>query len=427
MARTSDVKLADWYHSIPPPVQEIMHTLRKEGYLVYIVGGAVRDLVLGKKPKDFDLVTNATPDQISALFTKTIDIGKQFGISMIVVEAEDDESMTVEVASFRADGVYNDARHPTGVRFASPEEDARRRDFTINGLFWEPESDEVIDYVGGLADVANRVIRTIGNAEARFSEDALRILRGLRFLSQLAPYNFKLEAESLKAIAKLCPSLMRVSRERITQELNLILGSPKPSLALGHLVDLGLWYHWFGAKLPSARVGQVLDQLGSRASESLRWAALMSELETHEDVQKSFTHFILPRAWQDNILTIYCDRASILAAPSMALWELKEFLREETIQDALTLYDLISKNAADGELMDLQKCTVFCQKKLSEFIVKDKLNPPALLTGKDLLTAGIKAGPQIKKILENIRRAQLDESISTKEEALQLVKREFHS
>jgi len=173
----------EWYHHLPSHVKEILGRLESNGHKAYVVGGSVRDLWLGTKPKDFDLVSDASPEQIEALFPKTLDVGRSFGI-MIVVCPEG----PVEIARFRTDGAYTDGRHPNEVTFTNPEEDARRRDFTINALFYELGTEKVIDYVGGVDDLRAQKIRTVGEARERFAEDSLRMLRAVRFCAQLPSF-----------------------------------------------------------------------------------------------------------------------------------------------------------------------------------------------------------------------------------------------
>lgn len=393
----------DWLSQIPPHVADIIQTLRQRGHIVYVVGGAVRDLLLGHKPKDFDLVTSARPDDISAIFPKTLDIGKHFGISMIVTELGN-----VEVATFRADGDYGDSRHPDSVRFASPQEDAVRRDFTINGLFWDPDTLEVLDYVEGLKDIKDRRIRAIGDPEKRFSEDALRVLRALRFLSQLAPYHFRLDVPTLQAVAKMCPTLVKVSRERITAEMNFILVSKVPSLALAHIRDIGLWWNWFGGIELKPEALAALDHFGAEVPMSLRWSALVSGAGNWPEAEKALGNFLLPKGAKDEIHGIYLAREKILVAPTMGLAELKEFLKGA--EGALRFYGEIFKNSE----------VEFCQKKRQEFLTKGTLDPAPLLTGKDLIQMGFAPGPKMKEILAEIRRAQLEEKVSSRDKALQL-------
>jgi poly(A) polymerase len=211
----------------------IVQHLEKAGFQAYWVGGCVRDMLMGRKPKDFDVATNATPDQILSIFPHALEIGKAFGVVKVVIDGDPHD-----VATFRRDTSYEDGRHPTAVVFTGAEEDARRRDFTINGLFYDPVRKRVIDYVEGQKDIATRVIRTIGHPEKRFSEDYLRMLRAIRFASTL---EFDIEPGTLSAIRAMSPRIAKVSAERIQHELTrLLTESPRAGHGLKKLRETGL-------------------------------------------------------------------------------------------------------------------------------------------------------------------------------------------
>src|SRR5690349_18314453 len=198
--------------------REIAKRLRDHGHAAYFAGGCVRDMVRGLAPKDFDVATDATPDVVQRIFPRTYAVGAHFGV-VVVVES----GMNFEVATFRADGAYLDHRHPVDVRFSSPEEDAKRRDFTINGMFFDPEKNEVIDFVGGRADIEAKVIRAIGKPSERFEEDRLRMLRAVRFATVLG---FEIDGPTWKALIANAESINDISAERIRDELVKIFLSP---------------------------------------------------------------------------------------------------------------------------------------------------------------------------------------------------------
>jgi len=212
---------------------EIVRRLRREGFQAYLVGGCVRDLVMGREPKDYDIATDATPDQVVRLYPESVTVGAQFGVVIVPREAGN-----IEVATFRSDGRYADGRHPTVVRFAkTPQEDVRRRDFTINGLLFDPASDEVLDYVGGQADIRARRIRTIGDPIDRFSEDRLRMLRAVRFAAR---FGFALDAAGRDAILKLASQIHDVSHERVRDEIVKILAEGQARRGFELLDETGL-------------------------------------------------------------------------------------------------------------------------------------------------------------------------------------------
>ncbi|MEO5717622.1 MAG: CCA tRNA nucleotidyltransferase, partial [Chthoniobacterales bacterium] len=199
--------------------RSIVTRLRAAGHLAYFAGGSVRDLVRGQPPKDIDIATDARPEQVQKIFRRTYAVGAHFGVIVVL-----ENDLQFEVATFRADGVYLDGRHPTEVRFSSPEEDARRRDFTINGMFFDPANDAVIDFVGGREDLAARLVRAIGDPAERFAEDRLRLLRAIRFATVL---EFEIEGATWDAIVGAADTISTISAERIREELVRIFLSPQ--------------------------------------------------------------------------------------------------------------------------------------------------------------------------------------------------------
>ncbi len=203
---------------LPSHVEKVVTTLRNSGHNAWLVGGAVRDSILSHTPKDYDIATDAKPQDIQKYFDRTIPVGVQFGVVLVIID-----SAPVEVATFRSDGAYEDGRHPTSITYSKPEDDAKRRDFTINGLFWDPSTKEVIDYISGMADIESRQIRTIGRASHRFQEDALRTVRAVRLLAQLSDFNFELEENLHQGIRRQGHLILEASKERITEEVQKIL------------------------------------------------------------------------------------------------------------------------------------------------------------------------------------------------------------
>jgi poly(A) polymerase len=215
------------------PAREIIRTLRQSGHEAFIAGGAVRDYLLGRVQTDLDIATSATPEQVRALFPRTFAVGESFGVVIVRHCGRD-----FEVATFREEDGYMDGRHPGQVRFSTALVDVRRRDFTVNGMLWDPETDELMDWVGGQADVAARLIRTIGPPEERFAEDRLRMLRAVRFAAQLG---FGVDSATLQAIRDHAGHLVVVSLERVRQELDKLLAAPAAGVGLDLLEDAALW------------------------------------------------------------------------------------------------------------------------------------------------------------------------------------------
>lgn len=403
----------DWYHHLPPHVKGILTTLQDAGHEAYCVGGCVRDLWLGLAPKDFDLVSSATPDEVEKLFPRTEGVGRQFGIMIVVTE-----DGPVEVARFRADAEYKDGRHPEGVVFSSPEEDAKRRDFTINGLFYDAKKGEVIDYVGGIDDLAAKIIRCVGEPEIRFQEDSLRMLRAVRFHAQLAAKGFELDPSLISSIQRLASRLSLVSRERVTQELERILLSPQPGIGTFDLVLTGLWEPVFRAPPPNAAVHANFDVLGET------FLLLSSRPPTLPLFVAAAARWI--PGWQASSFVLTREaKAALDALPELyeklprydKLFraEKKMLLSEEHIFEAISILDVEAEERVQAQLdLALENRASWAEANL--------LHPPHLLTGSDLVALGFKPGPLIKATLQKVRIAQLNEELNTKEEALRLAK-----
>lgn len=418
----------DWYHQIPQRVQKILGKLRQEGHTAWLVGGAVRDMLLGIKPKDFDIATNATPTRIAEIFPHTIAVGAHFGVMIVVMDGE-----PTEVATFRKDSYYIDARHPAAVEYSTPEEDSQRRDFTINGLYWNPETKEVVDYVGGMKDLESRVIRTIGRASARFQEDALRPLRALRFYSQLSPLGFTLDKNLVNGIKRQGHLILQVSKERITEEMFFILRTPKPSLAIAGMKDTKLFERIFPqlrgmSKESFDHLLFVVDNIGqgwkqtihgdSIMDSSLLWAAFLQFFPDAANSIKDINSLLISKHEARSARRIILSVPMIPTIEEFGIARLKEFLAMEEYFSTIALYLTNCRLIRDSSYEYLVR-------KRREFIDKGTLDPEALISGEDLIEMGIEPGPQFKEILESVRNEQLEEKIHTKEEAIALVHRIF--
>jgi tRNA nucleotidyltransferase/poly(A) polymerase len=397
-------------------VKGILGTLQGAGFEAYLVGGAVRDLWLGITPKDFDLASGATPEEVERLFPRTEGVGRQFGIMVVVTEGG-----PVELARFRADAEYKNGRHPEGVVFSSPEEDAKRRDFTINGLFYDTRKGEILDYVGGLDDLERRRIRCVGSAELRFEEDALRMLRAVRFHAQLAPSGFTLDPSLLGSIRKQARRLELVSRERITQELEKIFLSQGPSVGTFDLVLCGLWEEVFGTAPPNAAVHANFDALGdyfitiaARRPELPLFLAALAQWLPGWNPEKSFVLSKESKAVLKAVprLAGKLESYSSLPRAGKKLLLVAPFALEAIailhVNGEESLRDLLEEALADRE----------------RWLKAGLLDPPPLLTGADLVALGHKPGPRFKALLEEIRLAQLNEEIDTREAALKRLGRQ---
>jgi poly(A) polymerase len=422
----------------------VVRRLREAGHQALWAGGCVRDELLGLVPKDYDVATDATPDQVRRLFRRTVAVGAAFG----VIEVLGPRPLSVEVATFRSDVSYSDGRHPDRVVFSSPREDAERRDFTINGMFFDPIEDRLIDYVGGQADLQARVLRAIGDPARRFTEDKLRMLRGARLATRFALAIDPATAEAIRAMAG---QITVVSAERIAVELHKLLVDSRRARGVTLMYELGLIepilpellpMKGLPQGLPSAPAGDlwdhvlaVLDRLGNSVSFPLAFAALLHDVGKprvvartaerytfyhHEHVGRRIATEIclrlkLSNEERERVEWLVEKHQYLADARQMRPAKLKPVLIHPGIEELLRLHE--ADALASGHGLDH---VTYCRQLLAESAPGD-LNPPPLLTGDDLKQHGLTPGPQFKRLLDAVREAQLDGTITTKEQALALV------
>ena len=423
----------------------VVETLRRTGFQALLAGGCVRDLALGRVPKDWDVATDAGPEEVAALFEHTVPVGAQFGISLVVLDEGD-----YEVARFRRDGPYRDSRRPASIEPADARADAARRDFTINGLFYDPESGELLDYVGGQQDLDDKVIRAIGDPDARFAEDHLRLLRAVRFAARLG---FTIEPETWDALCAQVESIASVSAERIRDELTLLLTEGGAVCGLRLLDQSGL----LQAVLPevAAMRGvpqdaefhpegdvwthvQLLFEHLDEPSAELAWGALLHDIgkpstmvraerirfHGHDAVGAKMAAAICGRLRMSNearrvIGTLVADHMRISHVLQMRPSTLVRLLREPHFPELLELHHADCL-ASHGKL-DLYE---FCQAQLAA-LKKEHLRPTALLTGDDLIALGFAPGPLFREILAAVEDAQLEGQLDNYQAALRFVQRKF--
>jgi tRNA nucleotidyltransferase/poly(A) polymerase len=390
---------------------EVVRRLREAGFAAYWAGGCVRDELLHRTPKDYDVATDARPEQIRDLFgqKKTLAIGAAFGV--ITVRGPKPAGM-VEVATFRQDAAYSDGRHPDHVTFSSAREDAVRRDFTINGLFYDPLEDRVIDFVGGQEDLARRVIRAVGAPAQRFAEDKLRMLRAVRFS---AAFGFSLDAETRAAIAQMAGQIGAVSAERIALEMDRMLVDPGRGEAVRLLLATGL----AAAVLPEIvpvddpgrqrldRAVAVLERL-EHPGFPLALAALLCEMVEPAAARQVCRRWRLSNHQTGRVVWLLEHRNDLAAARTKPWSVLQPLLVCKGIDDLLALHEAAAPAAADE--------VAYCRSLLAE--PRAVLDPPPLVTGDDLLAHGVPAGPKFRFLLQRIREAQLDSRLHTQAEAL---------
>ena len=421
---------------------EIVRQLREHSSQAFFVGGCVRDRLLGVAPKDFDVSTDALPSRLLQIFPDAQTVGAHFGV-VLVRRAPD---LQVEVATFRSEGNYSDGRRPDQVSFETdPARDAQRRDFTINGLFQDPITQRVYDYVGGEADLRAGVIRAIGNPERRFAEDHLRLLRAVRFAARL---HFRIEENTLRAIQKLAPQIFRISTERIRDELTRILTEGGARYGFELLDQTGLLSHLLpevkafqGVQQPPqyhpegdvwTHVLIMLDHL-CQPSPALAWAALLHDVgkpptfriadrirfDGHAEVgaamaRKRLTQLKASSEQTEQVTSLVANHMRFKDVRQMRVSTLKRFLRLPHFEEHLELHRLDC--LASNGYTDAYKFV----KQQWEKLEREELQPPRLLTGNDLIKAGYQPGPQFGPALEAVETAQLEGEISTPSQALEL-------
>lgn len=387
-----------------PLALQIATRLKEEGFKTLFAGGCIRDAFLQNPAGDIDLATEATPPQIQALFKKTLAVGAQFGVVVVLCK-----NIPFEVATFRTDSIYKDGRRPEKVFFSNDKEDAKRRDFTINGLFYDPFTDKVLDYVGGVKDIHNKVIRTIGNPQDRFTEDKLRLLRAVRFSAKL---DFSLDLETFLWIKKMAPSLCVVSRERIRDEIFKIFNTSNPLKALTLMQELDLWKPVFLFSFEEKNL-RLFCALPFSLSPELKLLALCPHLN-EKDLKKMASYFKLSTKQTQKILFTLKLLSSLKDFSKLRLSLQKRIFRNPFFQEAflfLQAYQPLMKKKEEKTirfiLSQYQQCQNF-------------LYYPKLISGEDLIKLNLQPSPLFKLILEEIENLQLEEKITTQEEALKV-------
>jgi putative nucleotidyltransferase with HDIG domain len=431
----------------------IVARLRAAGHQAWFVGGCVRDMLLGREAKDFDVATSAVPDEVLALFEKTFSVGAHFGVVLVCTDVPGDlgEEVVTEVATFRSDGAYTDGRHPDAVQFSTtPAEDVQRRDFTINGMMLDPETNAVLDLVGGRQDLEARLVRAIGDPVVRFTEDKLRMLRAVRFAAR---FTFELDPATASAIRALAPAVHQVSRERVREELTRMLTEGHASQAFTLLHSTGLLAQVLPEVVRMQGVAQppqyhpegdvwvhtllLLQGLPAGCPMTLAWGALL------HDVGKPATFRVAPDRIRfdghveaglviaaeicqrlrfanhetEQILALVANHMRFGDVRKMKESTLKRFFRLPDFEQHLALHRLDCL-ASHGslELYD------FARHRF-ETIPPQQVKPQLLLNGKDLIAAGYRPGPQFTQMLALAEDAQLEGTIHTHEEALALVEK----
>lgn len=420
---------------------EMLQRLQAAGHEAYFVGGCVRDALRGESPQDFDVATSARPEEVETLFLKTHAVGKSFGVILVV-----EQGHTFEVATFRAEWDYTDGRRPNQVTFSDARTDASRRDFTVNGLFLDPFTDTVHDWVGGQSDLEQRLLRTIGDPNERFAEDRLRLLRAVRFAAQL---DFVIEPATLAAVQSQAAQIQHVSAERIRDELLKLFRPPHAARGLDLLRESGLLQHVLPELMPTVNCEQSADyhpegtvynhirlmlaQLPDDTPKALPWTVLLHDIAKpvtqsvgqdgrihfygHEKIGADMAQTILrrlrfPNAEIEVIAQTVRYHMQFKDAPNMRPATLRRMLLRPTFE--LELEQLRLDCLGSHGLLDIYE---FIREQQTVLTEKPLLMEP-LINGRDLIELGIPPGPALGELLNAVRDQQLAEAFATRDEAL---------
>ena len=446
---------------------EIVRTLRSQGYQAYFAGGCVRDLLLAREPADYDVATEATPDQVMAIFPQTYAVGAQFGVVLVPTpeaasesepqEAGPSRAGLVEVATFRSDVGYSDGRHPDEVRFShDPKEDVQRRDFTINGMMLDPLAADwkkgILDYVGGRDDLQSRRIRAIGDPRRRFAEDKLRMLRAVRFAAR---FGYTIEPATFRAIRELAAQIHQVSHERVREELTKMLVEGHARQAFLLLDQSGLLHEVLpeieamkGVQQPPefhpegdvfVHTLLLLEKLPHPCPPTLAWGALLHDVgkpptfrvapdrirfDGHVEVGVKMAEEICRRLRFSNedtkqILALVANHMRFADVERMKDSTFKRFVRMPRFDEHLELHRIDCESShGDLSLYD------FTREKMGA-IPPEAMRPEPLVTGDDLIAAGYPPGPRFKEILSAVEDGQLEGRLLSKEAALRMIAGEF--
>jgi len=429
----------------------ICETLRTSGHQALLAGGCVRDILLGREPADYDVATDATPDQVMALFPGSVGIGAQFGVVAVY-----SHGLKVEVATFRADAGYSDGRHPDAVVFThSPQEDVQRRDFTINGLLMRHDTGEVLDFVGGQKDLRSGIVRAIGEPDRRFREDKLRLLRAIRFAAR---FGFQIENATLEAVRRHAREITQVSAERVRDELTKLLTEGRARRGFELLDETGLLREVLpeiaamkGVEQPPQfhpegdvwiHTRTMIEQLPAGKSPTLAWGVLLHDVgkpptfkspqetgdrirfDGHVDVGVQMARSIARRLRFSNeeteqIVALVANHMRFKDVEHMRASTLKRFVRLPRFEEHLELHRL-DCFASHGRLESYG----FVSRTLAE-TPPEQIRPTRLLTGDDLLEMGYQPGPRFSEILASVEDAQLEGQLKSTEAAREFVGRNF--
>ena len=425
---------------------DIIGKLQEKGHIAYLAGGCVRDMLRGETPKDYDIATSALPEEITSIFSKTREVGVHFGVVIVIVN-----NQAFDVATFRNDGSYKDGRHPEEVTFSTPQDDTARRDFTVNGIFFDPISEKYIDFVGGKSDIDKKVIRAIGEPNLRFQEDHLRLLRAIRFAAR---FDYEIETETWNSIKSNASGISKISKERIRDELTKILLNENRVLGFDLLVESGLMEHIIPEILqlkgceqppqfhpegdvfihtrlmlsllkndPSIELvlSVLLHDIGKPATYSFDEEADRIRFNGHDKLGAEMSDQILRELKFSNsiiedVVQMVANHMTFKDVQKMRQSKLKRFMSRSTFNDEIELHRVDCLGSWGG--LDNYD---FLNKKKVEF-ANEPIIPQPLLTGKDLIELGWSPGPDLGQTLKFVQDMQLEGKLNSKDEALDWVK-----
>ncbi len=425
----------------------IIERLRARGFVAYLAGGCVRDRLLGVPAKDYDVATDARPEIVQDLFQDTIAVGARFGVIVVVIAGD-----AFEVATFRADAPYVDGRRPSSVRFGTVEEDARRRDFTIGGMYFDPATERVIDLVGGMRDLRAGVIRAIGKAGERFEEDHLRVLRAIRFATRL---NFEIESATWAAMRRAAPKVASLAAERVGEEIAAIMTSGRAARGLDLMRDSAVLEVVMPEVPPMIGCAQprnfhpegdvyrhtwlALSMLEAGCAETLAFGVLLHDVAKPpcraeqggkmtfyghtergaEMAQAMLRRLRRSRFVQERVAYLVRNHLRLVMAPRMRRATLRRMLAEDGFGELLELsrLDALASSSNLGFYY-------FCARALAE-LGREEIRPPRLVGGDDLIAMGFAPGPQFKSILKDVEDQQLDGALASRGEALEYVRARY--
>jgi poly(A) polymerase len=390
----------------PDSAIEIIRQLRQKGHEAYLVGGCVRDMVMKIEPSDYDIATSAPPAEIMRIFPHTEPIGAQFGVVLVIHRGH-----PFEVATFRSDDAYVDGRRPTSVSFTNAQTDVLRRDFTINGLLYDPIEDRVIDYVSGQADIRDHIVRAIGDPQKRFSEDKLRLLRAIRFGARLG---YSIEPETWAAVCRMAPEIRRVSAERIREELSRILTEGNGAFGFRLLHESNMLIQILPAVTWNTHLGRCLEFVPRGAAMDFAFAVLLHDVSPGQ-IRDIVEDLRMSASEGQHVMSLVQGLPRFRSLPSEPDHIVKRFLRQPRFEDYLELARICAR-AGDGDLRGYD----FAAQKGKQWSAED-ISPAPLVSGDDLISMGFTPGPLFKEILTKVEDEQLDGRLTTAQQALDFI------